>query len=459
MLSKSEQLGVFGGIGAGKSYSILYKIRELMRLTPGSIWLVGRNTLKDLREDTYETCFGADGLFNGLGKFNKNTHEFQMFNNSKIYFKHFDDPAALRGPSVAGIFIEQAEMVKKDVFDTLTGRLRQWGNPKNKTSLSYRYTQKFGKSANHIHVPKHYFFMAANPDAGSWIKKEFIDKEMPGWELILTTTYDNKDNLPADYIEKLRAQHNDIWVSKFIMGSWEKAEGIVYPEFTNEHIIDPISIPQKSRIFVAIDPGYQHASVALFTTIQDGKLIVFDEVYEIQKTIPEVAAIINKKINIRFPMIKDSYDWTFLIDPSANRKEMGTAKSLKSMYVDAGIFPIDADNESRAARHVIKDLLKHGKIQVTSNCLNTIREFNCYKWHPTKPDEVVKLDDDCMDALKYIVNYQPEWKDTVAIKKFGDEPEERKLATHDYLTRVFHNATLKEDDPDYEEIQIKWKLS
>ncbi len=452
MSSTKEQIAVLGGIGSGKSWGLLYKIRELMRYQPYSIWEIGRNTLRDLKEDTYEICFGSDGLFNGLGKFDKTNNIFLMYNGSKIYFKHFDDPEAVRGPSISGVYIEQAEMVNPEVFRALTGRLRQWGSLK-KGSQGFKYTEKFGKSPNHIHVPKHYLFLAANPGNSDWIKKEFIDKseeELKNWEVILTTTYDNKDNLPPDYIDKMKAQHNDLWIQRNIYGSFEKAEGLVYSEFSGDyfpkgHLIDPIgTIHFNEQIYIAIDPGFQHASVAIFAIIRDGRLIVFDEVYEKNETASTVAEIINKRLKDRFLGKWSQFNYTWLIDPSANRKEMGTGQSIKSMYVDAGIVPIDADNESIGARHVIKDLLKQRKILVTTNCLNTIREFNSYKWHPTKLDQVVKMDDDAMDCIKYIVNYQPDWKSMPVKKDFERTPEAMKKAgemmTKEYLTHVFNTA-------------------
>ncbi len=447
ILSASENLLVAGGVGAGKSYAILYKIREIMLREPGIIWVIGRTTLKDLKSDTYEICFGEPGFFRGLGTMNKTDHEFIMYNGSKIWFKHLDDPDALRGPSIGGVFFEQAELIKEDVFSTMTARLRQWGNLNNKTSLGYRYIQKYGKSPNHIHVPKHYFYLVANPHPGSWIKKKFIDKENPNWEVILTTSYDNQKNLRQNYIERLKEEHNELWVQRYIYGSWEQAEGLVYPEFEEDNIIDPIgTIHVNEKIYIGIDPGFQHASTAAFCLIRDEKLIVFDEVYERGKTVSEVAAIINLKLKDRFRSFLSKYDITFLIDPSSNRHEMGTAKSIKSYYVDAGINAIDADNESKAARHGIRDLLKKHKLMVTSNCINTIREFNTHKWHPKKPDEVIKLDDDLLDAIKYVCNYQPSFKIQPEKIILKNTPEDNKIRTQQYLTHIFTEANQEEPE-------------
>lgn len=410
-----------------------------MLRTPGIVFVIGRTTLKDLKSDTYEICFGNPGFFKGLGKMNKTDHEFSMFNGSKIWFKHLDDPDALRGPSIGGVFFEQAELIKEDVYNSMTARLRMWGNPKSPNSMSSRYKKKYGNSLEHIHIPKHYFFLVANPHPGSWIKKKFIDSENPNWEVIRTTSYDNIANLRPDYIEKLKAEHNDLWIQRYIYGSWEQAEGLVYEEFSEDHIVDPIPhFKQTEKIYIGIDPGFQHASAACFCVIRDGKLIVFDEVYERGKTVSEVAELINSKLKDRFQGFVHKFDYTYLIDPSANRHEMGTAKTIKSYYTDAGIDAIDADNESRAARHGIKDLLKQKKFAVTSNCVNTIREFNTHKWHPKKPEEVIKLDDDLLDTIKYVFNYQPSFKETVRSRILSNTPEDNKIRTLQFLTHILN---------------------
>ncbi len=449
-LSKRPHIAILGGYGSGKSWGTLYKIKSLMVAQPGSLWMVGRSTLKDLKGDTYEICFGDNGIFGvdgkDYGKFNRVDNEYHMKNGSKIFFAHFDDPKTLRGPSLTGVFIEQAEMVKKEVFDTLTSRLRQWGSLKKGTQ-GYNYIEKYKNSPIHIHVPQHYFYIIANPGGHNWLKEEFLDKKNELWEVIETTTYDNEKNLPIDYIENLKKQHNELWIQKYIYGSFEKAEGIVYPEFTDDHIIDPIDVKTNEKIYLSIDPGYRHASVAILATIRDENLIIFDEVYEKESTISEVCKVIRATLIKHFSAILyKNVDLTVLIDPSANRKEMGTGISIKQQYVEGGFFPIDADNEAKSARMVIKDLLKAKKILVTSNCLNTIREFGIYKWHPTKADEVVKTDDDTMDAIRYIVNYQPDWKKTDVIGENLNQIEDRIEATNKYIAMIFKEETEEKEE-------------
>lgn len=54
---------------------------------------------------------------------------------------------------------------------------------------------------------------------------------------------------------------------------------------------------------------------------------------------------------------------------------------------------------------IINQLLKDGKLAISSNCTNLIKEFEShyYKEGGKKDGEVNKVDDDLLDALRYVI--------------------------------------------------------
>ncbi len=463
LLDPNNRIFVHGGYGGGKSYLLLFKMIQNCRFMPGSKWICGRYTYAALNKDTYEILFNTqDGLLNGLGTFTKKPDVFEFPNGSKIFFTHFDDPRDIVGGSVSGYLIEQAEQIKEEVFDALKSRVsRYWGRKDTKGSPYNQYMEKYKDDPMVIKPPRSFHYIIANPDSTSFLKKKFIsnpEKFAMGWSIYKINMHDNEANLEEDYIEKQIAEHSELYVQRNVYGSWEGAEGLVYDEFCSDNIINPIfDIHPSEKIFVGIDPGYGHYSAAAFCVMRDQKLIVFDEVYERGMTASEVAKIINEKLADRFRDNLPKYDITFMMDPSANRIEMGTGKSIKSYYVDANINPINADNEAQAARFMIKDLLKTRKLMVTSNCIGVIGEFGKHSWKPklvNGKQEVIKLDDDLLDCIRYVCNYQPDFKKQIIKTPLGNSEEDNKKRTLQYLTHLFN----EEGNDEEEETQTSWGL-
>ncbi len=454
LYEKNNKIFVHGGYAGGKSTVVLFKMIQICRHMPGSKFIVGRYTYAALNKDTYEILFNTqDGLLNGLGVFKRNPDVFEFPNGSKLFFTHFDSPKDIIGGSVTGYFIEQAEQIKEDVFKALQSRVRHWGRKDTKGSNYNQYMQRYKDDPNVIKPPRSFEFIVANPDSTSFLKKKFIsnpEKFAMNWSIYQINMHDNESNLPAGFIEEQLKDHNDMYVERNVYGSWDGAEGLVYDEFSQDNIVDPITFIRPSeRIYIGIDPGIGHYSAVAFCLIREEKLVVFDEIYERGMTASEVARLINEKLAFRFGDDINKYDLTYLIDPSSGRTEMGTGKTIKSYYVDAGISPINADNEAQAARFMIKDLLKARRLLVASNCVNSISEFGKHSWKPNLSggkQEVIKLDDDLLDCIRYVCNFQPSFKTKPVKLVLPDTPEGNRIRTQQYLTKIFIES--REEEPE-----------
>lgn len=403
--STANNIAAFGGYRAGKSYAILFKIVQICRFMPGSKALIGRKHYKGLRADTFEVLFNPEGgLLVGLGTYNKSDQVFTFYNGSIIFFRHFDDENSLKGPTTNIIFLEQAEEIKKSAFDVLKTRNSLWGNEDEEHSEYQKYVKKYKNKTGVIQRPAHYMFVTANPYP-CWLKDYFIDSTPENWEIFDMPTTVNEQNLPVGYVDEQKIQMSDQEFNQYIMGSWQFAQGRIYNEFNPDvHIIEPISaetlVKQGAKIICSIDPGYQHYTGVVWVALMPNQdLILYDEIYEREKTTDQIAEI----INIKTAQHKARPD-IFLIDYAANRTSSTSGKSEADIFKEHRIPVTNADKEVFGGIMRMKSLFKQGKIKVSAICSNFIKELGLYSWDPKRPDHPIKANDDLMDPFRYIVN-------------------------------------------------------
>lgn len=62
----------------------------------------------------------------------------------------------------------------------------------------------------------------------------------PIFELFEGSTYDNKDNLPADFLTMMSAMYVGQMKERYLLGEWAGYEGLVYPGFNADvHLVEP----------------------------------------------------------------------------------------------------------------------------------------------------------------------------------------------------------------------------
>ena len=51
----------------------------------------------------------------------------------------------------------------------------------------------------------------------------------------------------------------------------------------------------------------------------------------------------------------------------------------------------------------VQTMLQTGRLKIYKDCKHTLEEFGVYAWDPDKDDTVLKVNDHCMDAIRYFV--------------------------------------------------------
>lgn len=217
--------------GTGKSLCGITKGMELSREYPDNLGVIFRQEFTDLRDSTlrdFSTYTGleADG-----------SRDVVLENKSTIMFRHIEEMNNIQNINLGWFWIEQAEELETDEeFFILWGRLRRAGIP-------------------------HQGYITANTKGHNWIWRLWKQGKLKGNDLIEATTFDNEDNLPADFmasLETLKLEKPHLY-ARFVMNSWEESDTIdqvLQPQWVQDSIDRQlVSVEGMARRVVVIDPA------------------------------------------------------------------------------------------------------------------------------------------------------------------------------------------------------------
>lgn len=209
-----------GGYGSGKSLALYVKLILFVKCFPGNRVLLGRKTLSDIDRAVLPELFELmppswyehrvkDGLIN-FG----NGSQIILFGLDAMQSGGVADikkaQQKLKSLNLGGYFIDQLEEVEYEVFEVLNSRLRRGD------------------------VPFRQGNMTCNP-ANFWAYDKFVANPVAGHVLYQSSMYDNRANLPEDYLRKQEAMGED-YVRRFVKGEWTTDVLLKGSVFAKEHI-------------------------------------------------------------------------------------------------------------------------------------------------------------------------------------------------------------------------------
>lgn len=201
--------------------------------------------------------------------------------------------------------------------------------------------------------------------------------------------------------------------------------GLIYKNFSQKHIIDPL-IPDKTWLhFTSMDHGLNNPTAWLWIAVgPDGEVIVYDEHYEDQQLVGYHAkAVLERELRNQ---LVPSYR---IGDPSIVQRNPITGTSVQLEYMDYGIAVAPGTNDvaggiNRVARY-LDGVEGVPKLHITRNCVNLIDEMARYRWASwatkkmgydrNKKEEPHKKNDHACDALRYAIASRPLYDDGLDI--------------------------------------------
>lgn len=249
-----------------------------------------------------------------------------------------------------------------------------------------------------------------NPEGPEhWFRKEWILKAAHHKALHLHFTMDDNPALDDATRERYRTMYSGVFYERFVLGNWVMSEGLVYDMFDtteNEYRQEdaPPSLQFSGTRTIACDYGTSNPTVFLDIYDYNDKFYV-DREYRWdsreegrQKTDEEYVDDMQKFMG--------ENQCTIIVDPSA--------ASFIAALRRRGLYVLAADNDVLSGIRKTASLIKQRRILINTQCSPLIGEIGTYLYDkkngPNGEDRVVKERDHGPDALRYFVNYLPEWR-------------------------------------------------
>jgi len=276
------------------------------------------------------------------------------------------------------------------------------------------------------------------------------DGRIPFITLFEASTRDNV-HIQSDAIDKLTFIMDEDERDARTSGSGYAESTLIFSELKN-NIVPPVGIEdlQGWKIFTTLDHGLRNPTCILFMAVgPDDDILVFDEYYEKERLVRENAEAYNRKLK-ELKITEVDY---MVGDPSTQNRDPITGTSIRQEYGEHGVWYMLGNNDVRAGLLRVKSAFEDGRLKITSNCVNTIREARTYKWK--KPisskvqarnnllEEPVKRNDHAMDALRYGVMSLPKTEKEEA-KDLAEKVKE--LVPFATTASVFNTARPSEDN-------------
>lgn len=255
-----------------------------------------------------------------------------------------------------------------------------------------------------------------NPENPTHWLKRFIDSDADIY-LQEYTLFDNP-YLPEDFVENLCKEYKGtVYYDRLVMGKWTRAEGLIFPTFTDENIYTdetrPVALYSTSIRMISCDYGTTNPCVFL-DTYDDGDVIWVDNEYrwdsrsleakqtgQPQKTDSQYADDM-----AAFMGSDPERICSIIVDPSA--------ASFITELKGRGYQVIGADNTVLDGIRIMNSMFARNKIMVHERCRGLIDELHSYVWDDKAvahgEDKPVKENDHGVDGCRYRILQLPSWR-------------------------------------------------
>ena len=378
-----------GGQGSGKTVAGVFEIRRYIKRHAGAIVICTEPTypmVRDILKVEFDRQFAAAGEAD-LVTWTGGEHKYRLANGSEIWLRQCDKEDALRGPSVAAVWMDEAAQSPYGAFRILVGRVRQQGYP---ALIMVTGTPRGRNWFHWVFTP------GERPDDAPPYLQDILEAELPemaGQGAVASFEAAAIDNpyLPPITRANLLAAYRvgTLLHQQEVLGKAVVFEGLIYKQFDYERHVR--ELPGRPVVTVAgVDWGWTKPGVILVLSMYpDGAMAVREEVYETEKQPAWWAA---EAVRLR-----DACGiLCFFCDPSEPDNIALMAEHVAAEAANNAVIP---------GITLVAGAFNDGLLYVSPECPRTISELQSYSWKERKGevrnDEPEKVGDHAMDALRY----------------------------------------------------------
>ena len=274
------------------------------------------------------------------------------------------------------------------------------------TEISLDAWEKFRRSLRNCRGPYHQQIADCNPTApGHWLNRRAGTERM----VRLKSRHEDNPSVTDDFLEGLR-QLTGHRRARLYEGRWVSSEGAVFPEFAeSRHVVTPFKVPEHWPWYVGLDPGFDHPCAILwFTVAENGTVYIADELYRGGKSVAEHAGDIHARNAGRTVR-------AFYADPQhAFSRTAQSPKTIAEQLREGGLAfqPWRRTGTMSAAMvEAVRERIKQDRLKVFATCVDTIREFQSWKYKrtpagetPAGDDQFEDRDNHAMDVVKGVLS-------------------------------------------------------
>jgi phage terminase large subunit len=342
-----------GGSRSSKSYSVVQLLIHIAISNPNTRISMVSHSLPHIKRGVYRDFKNILEQWNiwDEKEFRYTDFIYTFKNGSYIELFGLEDPDKAKGPARDILFVNEANLISKALFDQLL--IRTTGQ----------------------------VFLDWNPaDFISWVY-EVADN--PKNKRIHSTYLNNISNLSESQIrniEQYKDLPDDFMWKVYGLGERGSAKEIIYTQWKQ------YDEAPDGDVFYGLDFGYVHPAALIKVTHHEGQNYFEEIVYQSGLTLSDLSRLIKEKLPERATIYADAAE----------------PKSIEELYRQGfNIKPAQKD----VWAGIVK--MKSYPINLHYNSKNLRREFMSYKWKKDKNDNVieepVKANDDLMDACRYAV--------------------------------------------------------
>lgn len=425
-------LGNFGGYGTGKTLTSREEIYKHIFLTPNANILIGANTSPQY-EQTIKRELENDIPRAFVKDYSVRYSYMDLINGARIMYRPLADVDNLRSYNLTMFVIVEASEVPMDAYSQLKTRLRNLKACQLKRdrlgNIMYNSNSK-GVTVPIIESDWLRGIVESNPDSG-WIRSEVLlaadrihkhgtvldeyqqneDEKDPATSAHVSST-DVNAYLPKDYIKRVTQNKPGWWVSRYILGSFSYAEGLVYPSAIKT-VIPYFDVQKNWKRVIAFDYGLHDDAVYLCGAVDpiNGILYIYKEVRKNDMNIDHLSdAYWNEVVN---DIPSGGFLCTPIADPKSVAKRDYDKKSLGDHFLEHGILfePGFVNVDARIYR--LNTYLESGRLKIMDNCVGLIKELKEYKFKPKTleyrigQDKPVDKNNHAINPLEWIVMKLP----------------------------------------------------
>lgn len=349
-------IALIAGTGGGKTFTgPLWLYQEIAKYPKDQFFVIAP-TYKMLTRATIPTLVDMFRGTDAEGTYNQSKGLYELSQGAKIWFGSADRPETLEAGQYRAAWLDEAGQMKYMVWIVMQARL---GFLEGRALLT------------------------TTPYSLNWLYTEFYQRWLKGdknYDIIQFESISNPYYPKQEFQRAKEALSPQLFDMRY-RGQFRKMEGLVYPDFNRDHIIEPFKIPVEWRRQGAADFGFNNPHVTLKGAVDDDDILyIYDEWYK-SKMLLSVHAECMRDIR-------------FVGDPSGKRE-------IEEL-LDLGVRISSGDNDVGVGLQKVNERIRSQRLRIFKTCKNLIDEFEMYHWEEGK-DKPHKENDHCLDALRYLI--------------------------------------------------------